>query len=316
MSARISSRYSVLVLGAGELGTCVLRELAALREQQQVGAISVLLRPTSSSSPARAGYEAMMRELDISIIEADLASATAAELAPVFSAFDQIICCTGFVGGAGTQRKITEAVIESGVKHYIPWQFGVDYDAIGRGSGQDVWDEQLDVRDMLRSQSALRWTIVSTGMFTNFVLLPAFDLVDIDHNVVRALGDWDYRLTVTTPEDVGRLTARIAATHASFDDQVVYVAGDTFSYRELADTMDRVLGRTMRREILSLSRLQAEVVAHPGDMMAKYRLAFARKDGVAWPRQDSFNVREGIAVTDLANWLSTRVDLLSRQRAD
>jgi hypothetical protein len=300
------------VLGAGELGACVLRELAVLRQQHQVGPISVLLRPGSSS--AAAGYAAMMRELDIRIIEADLARATAAELAAVFSAFDQVICCTGFVGGSGTQRKITAAVIEAGVieagvKHYIPWQFGVDYDVIGRGSGQDVWDEQLDVRDMLRSQNKVRWSIVSTGMFTSFILLPAFGLVDLEHNVVQALGDWDFQLTVTTPEDIGRLTARIAATPTSFDDQVVYLAGDTFSYRELADTLDHVLDRTMQRRLLSLPQLEADVAAHPDDTMAKYRLAFARKDGVAWPKAHSFNVKQGIAVTDLVSWLQHWSDL-------
>lgn len=159
MSITIPSKGSILVLGAGELGDCVLRELAMLRDQDRVGSISVLLRPwsaASSASSGRAGTAARMRELEINIVEADLAAATARELARIFSAFEQIICCTGFVGGAGTQRRITSAVLEAGVAHYIPWQFGVDYDAIGRGSGQDVWDEQLDVRDMLRDQDKVR----------------------------------------------------------------------------------------------------------------------------------------------------------------
>ena len=63
---------------------------------------------------------------------------------------------------AGTQRKIYEAVLLSakqesqkgnkGIKkRYFPWQFGVDYDVIGKGSSQDLFTEQLAVRDMLRS---------------------------------------------------------------------------------------------------------------------------------------------------------------------
>jgi len=39
------------------------------------------------------------------------------------------------------QRKITAAVLHAGVGRYVPWQFGVDYDVVGRGSGQDIWDE-------------------------------------------------------------------------------------------------------------------------------------------------------------------------------
>lgn len=294
MSAILSSKPSTLVLGAGELGACVLRELALLRNQGQAGPISVLLRPGSRTDPRETGAEA---------VEADLATATVTALAQVFSRFDQVICCTGFVGGPGTQRKITDAVLKAGIAHYIPGQFGVDYDRIGRGSGQDVWDEQLDVRDMLRGQDQVRWTIISTGIFTSFVFLPAFGLVDLAGNTVRALGDWDYRLTATTPQDIGHLTARIATSRPDFDDQVVFVAGDTFSYRELADTVERVLGRPMRRHCWTVPQLQADAAAHPQDTLRKYRLAFAREHGVAWPKDASFNARQGIAVTDLETWL-------------
>ncbi|ALS61386.1 aromatic alcohol reductase [Pandoraea norimbergensis] len=296
MTIQNAANGSVLVLGAGELGACVLRELAKLRDAGQVASVSVLLRPGSGSA-------AMMRELQISIVEADLATATEDTLATLFTGFDQIICCTGFVGGLGTQRKITAAVLAAGVAHYIPWQFGVDYDVVGRGSGQDVWDEQLDVRDMLRNQRKMHWTIVSTGMFTSFVVLPEFGLVDLERGIVRALGDWDYALTVTTPQDIGRLTARIAASWRDFDDQIVHVAGDTFTYDELADTLTSVLGRPFTRERLSVPQLKADAEVHPGDMMGKYRLAFARKDGVAWPKNQTINHNLGMAVTDLATWL-------------
>jgi len=54
------------------------------------------------------------------------------------------------------------------VKRYFPWQFGVDYDVIGRGSAQDLFDKQLDVRHLLRGQSGTEWVVVSTGMFMSF----------------------------------------------------------------------------------------------------------------------------------------------------
>ena len=55
---------------------------------------------------------------------------------------------------AGTQLKLAHAVLGvkgGNVKRYVPWQFGVDYDIIGRGSAQELFDEQLGVRDLLRS---------------------------------------------------------------------------------------------------------------------------------------------------------------------
>jgi hypothetical protein len=190
----------------------------------------------------------------------------------------------------------------AGVAHYVPWQFGVDYDVVGQGSGQDVWDEQLEVRNMLRAQSQVRWTIISTGMFMSFVFLPAFDLVELEGNKVHALGDWDFRLTATTPEDIGRLTALVIASPASSSNQVVYIAGDTFTYRELADAVDQVLGRKVHRVLLTVPELQAEVARHSADAMRKYRLAFARLDGVAWPISHTLNAERGVAMVDLATW--------------
>lgn len=158
--------------------------------------------------------------MSVDIVRADLATDTVEELARVLEPFPIVICCTGFVGGPGTQRKITEAVLAAGVQRYVPWHFGVDYDVVGRGSGQTVWDEQLDVREMLRAQSRTHWTIVSTGMFTSFLFEPSFGLVDLEHGAVNALGSWDNRLTVTIPEDVGRLTAAILEQEPSLDDSL------------------------------------------------------------------------------------------------
>ena len=77
--------------------------------------------------------------------------------------------CVGFAAGPGTQRKLAHAALDSGVKRYFPWQFGVDYDAIGRGGPQDLFDEQLDVRELWRGQDRTEWVIVSTGMFNSFI---------------------------------------------------------------------------------------------------------------------------------------------------
>ncbi|AKC69968.1 aromatic alcohol reductase [Pandoraea oxalativorans] len=303
MTTRNPSENRVLVLGAGELGECVLREMSAMRDAGRVASVSVLLRPAATDPTQRAALLARLNDLRVDIVEADLATASEEALAAVFHSYDQIICCTGFVGGSGTQRKITAAVLKARVAHYIPWQFGVDYDVVGRGSGQDVWDEQLDVRDMLRAQNDVRWTIVSTGMFMSFVVLSDFGLMDVEQCVVHALGDPDFALTVTTPEDIGHLTAQIAVSRPTFDDQVVHVAGDTFTYRELASTLTTELGRPFSVECWEVPQLKADADAYPHDTMRKYRLSFARKDGVAWPKAQTFNAKAGIPVTGLATWL-------------
>jgi len=294
---------TTLVIGAGELGLAVIDGLLE-QNPESAGSISVLLR-----LPADAVAEQVDRQLQdkgLQIVRGDLAKEQVDDLVAILARFDTVICCTGFVGGPGTQRKITKAVLQAGVKRYVPWQFGVDYDVVGHGSGQPVFDEQADVRDILRGQSATEWVIVSTGMFTSFLFEPAFGLVDLERPKVHALGSWENRLTVTTSSDIGRLTAAILAHEPRIRDEVVYVAGDTFSYAQLADMVEGHLDRDAERVLWDMDRLRSEVAAHPDDGMRKYRLAFARGTGVAWDKEQTFNAAQGIDVTDVTGWLEKR----------
>jgi len=300
MANNESIAHDTLVIGAGELGMAVISALLEHRSSENER-LSVLLRPKADD--ASDPQATMLRSMGLSIVRADLATDTVKCLSGIFAGFSTVICCTGFVGGLGTQCKITEAVLNARVKRYIPWQFGVDYDIVGRHSGQDVFDEQADVRSMLRAQSETHWIIVSTGMFTSFLFESSFGIVDLENGRVCALGSWDNRLTVTASEDIGRLTAAILAHRPTLQNTVVYIAGDTFSYSQLADMIDQRLGRSAERILLSMEMLHSDVAAHPEDGMRRYRLAFARDTGVAWDIGGTFNAEQRIAVMDVPTWL-------------
>ena len=295
----------ILVLGAGQLGLAVLRHLAAHAERGAGVALSVLLRPASaaSSDPAKQQDLAELRALGVDIVQGDLATQSAAELAATFSRFHTVISCTGFVGGPGVQRKIARAVLDAGVQRFVPWQFGVDYDVIGRGSPQDLFDEQLDVRDMLRAQQGTEWVIVSTGMFTSFLFEPAFGVVDLAANTVNALGSWDTAVTLTTADDIGALTAEILFAEPHIANQAVFVAGDTVTYGEVADLLDRARGAKVQRHEWTVPELKRQLAADPDNAMRKYRAVFAEGRGVAWDKAQTFNAQHGIAVSGVAQWL-------------
>ncbi|KAL9631997.1 MAG: hypothetical protein Q9164_005579, partial [Protoblastenia rupestris] len=153
---------STLVLGAGELGTPVLHALAT--HPSRDGPITVLLRPQtlSNPSPTKKAEIASLRTLGISTLAADILTSTRDELRNIFGQFHNIIGCTGMLYPAGTQLKLARAVLAAKVPRYFPWQFGVDYDIIGRSSSQNLFTEQLAVRDLLRAQDLTEWVIVST----------------------------------------------------------------------------------------------------------------------------------------------------------
>ena len=299
--------HNVLILGAGELGMAMLTGFIKQRESHRELQLTVLLRPTSLAENASAGHKRRVQqfaEWGVATLAADFSTQSEDELAQVFAPFDAIVNCSGFVGGAGTQLKISRAVLQARVARYFPWQFGVDYDQIGIGSGQPVWDEQLEVRQLLRQQQQTEWVIVSTGMFTSFLFEESFGLVDIPGGKVRALGDANFALTLTTPEDIGLLTAAVFFHQPTLANQVVYIAGDTVTYRQITEILSEHYGREFVLHVEEIASLRAKTQASPEDVSAAYSLAFARADGVSWDKAQTFNARHGIVVTDVKGWLA------------
>ncbi|KAJ5741047.1 hypothetical protein N7493_000919 [Penicillium malachiteum] len=301
----MSPRQKILVIGAGELGYQVLNSLA--KHPHKAEAVAVLLRPSSISStdPLKKEQNESLRSLGVSLIPGDIIEDSESALVSIFKGYDIVIGCTGFVSGKGAQLKVTRAVLEAKTPYYIPWQFGVDYDLIGRGSPQDLFEEQLDVRDLLRSQTETRWTIISTGMFTSFLFEPSFGVVDLQNRTVSALGGWENRVTVTTPADIGRFTAEIVLGEdwgKDFADCPIFVGGDTVSYEEVAQLMESVTGKGMKRNVLALPEIKAALSEDPDNGILKYQAVFSQGRGVAWDISKTWNMQRGLYATTAEEW--------------
>jgi hypothetical protein len=177
------------------------------------------------------------------------------------------------------------------VKRYLPWQLGLDYDAIGSGSGQELFDEQIDVRDLLRGQQGqngegkgkgTEWVIVSTGLFMSF-LFEEGCMVDFTwqrkEKKAKAvgLGAWGNTVTVTDVPDAGRVVAEIVLGEgrwARVRDQVVFTEGERITYEGLVGFVEK--------DLLTMQRLEDVVRQRLDDGIAKYRLVFARGAGASW----------------------------------
>ena len=294
------SEKGILVLGTGELGDAVLQELVPQAQARGL-TVDVLVRSRSSDGAAFA------RSLGLSIVEADVAHNSEDKLAIIFQKYDTVLSCVGFAAGPGTQLKLTRAVLSAGTRRYFPWQFGVDYDVLGYGSSQPVFDEQLNVRGLLRTQAKTHWVIVSVGMFTSFLFEPSFGIVNLQEARVHALGSWENAVTVTTPEDIGKLTTEILLAEPEFTDTVVYVAGDTITYGQLADTVQKALGKSVQREVWTVDELEKEVRQNPEDTLKRYRAVFAAGKGISWPKEGTYNAVHSIPVTDTEAWLKSHL---------
>lgn len=298
------SPQSILVLGAGELGLPVLRNLARVAKRSPGNTISVLLRDSTINTQVSEKKLEIdeLRSLGIQLVAADLVNDSIDQLATVFAAFDTVIGCAGMVAGRETPMKLATAALRSRVKRYFPWQFGVDFEVIGRGSPQDLFDAQLDVRELLRAQDKTEWVIISTGMFTSFLFEPVFEVVDFANDSVNALGSLETSVTLTTPEDIGKLTAEIVFYQPRFRNEIVYLSGDTVTYGQVASLLERVLGRPFKRNVWTVPYLMHELEKDPTHHIKKYRAVFAQGKGVSWPKAGTFNERQSIEVTTAEQW--------------
>lgn len=334
---------SILVIGAGELGTAVLEGLAKhpeLTSSKGNITLSVMMRGGTASAPvalAKQMHQRYLRDtLGVSgLVPGDLARDSAEDLAAAFRPFDTIICCAGFGDAfpAGTQLKIARAVLLAASasaastnndgskptkpKRFLPWQWGMDYDAIGTGTAQDLFDEQLQVRALLRAETekkpgAVAWVIVSTGLFMSFLFRADFGVVDLPGRTVRCLGEWDTRITVTTPRDIGVMAAEVVLRPGDISNQVIYVAGDTVSYGRVAELVELRFGsgsgsgtgaEAFKREAWDREFLKQKLAENPGDVMLKYRSCFAEGRGVAFNMEDTVNKQRGIVLQDVQSYL-------------
>ncbi|KAI4638524.1 hypothetical protein J4E93_010079 [Alternaria ventricosa] len=294
---------TILFLGAGELGSAFLPHLSALRNTH----ITVGIR-----SPSKYTH---LQSPNISLTAIDLSSPSP-DLAQTFSAYDILISATGFGADPSSVLKLAEEALLAGKIRkeqgkdrlwFFPWQWGVDYDVIGDGEGMmPLFGAQRDVRDLLREkaeESNVKWTVVSTGIFMSFLFEQFWGIVDRSEEaqgkvVVRCLRDWNHKVTVTDVNDIGRVLTRVIAEDVEAEDRVLYIAGDTISYGQLADILKRASGKQVEQEAWSIEHLKQELDSAPEDGIKKYRLVFAR-DGVWWEMNRTVNKALSIDMMDV-----------------
>jgi uncharacterized protein YbjT (DUF2867 family) len=296
----------ILLLGAGELGTAFLPHLSKL---PNVSIVVGVRRPENYVH---------LRSNNVLLTQVDTTSPSSS-LAEVFSRFDILISATGFGQDPSFMSKLAREALTAGkIKKergegrlwFFPWQWGVDYDVTGDGDGlMPLFGEQKKVRDLLREEaeeSNVKWTIVSTGIFMSFLFEPFWGIVDRSKEndgeiVVRALRDGEHKVTVTDVHDIGRVLARIVMGDVDAENRVVYAAGDTVSYAQLADIVSTVSRKKVERVAWGIPHLQEELSRNPEDGIKKYRLVFAR-EGVYWDKEKTANAKLDMNMVDIETY--------------
>lgn len=296
MASPTPPQTQVLLIGLGELGHALYTQISRLSNTFVTLGIRSPAKYTHLASPTT------------SLLELDVTSSSS-DLVPVFSRFDIVISATGYGESAHRLPKLAREMLTAGRLRkqqgkgemwFFPWQWGCDFDVTGDVGGlMPLFGVQKQIRDLLRNEAeeaGVKWTIVSTGLFMSFLFEPFWGIVDRSREAeegeitVRCLDRWEHGVTVTDVSDTGRVLVRILKGDVDAANKVLHIAGDTVTYGELANIMERVSGRTLRREAWSVEQLQAELQRDPEDLVKKYRVAFAG-EGVYWPVERTVNHR-------------------------
>jgi hypothetical protein len=324
---------SILLLGAGELGLALLHHLTTHSSFSPTQySITLALRPSTLTTPARAADLQNYRDIypNVSFLGLDIAdqSTTVESLAQVVKegAYETIIHANGMTLPPNSQRKLTEAILltasPSRKIRYLPWQFGVDYDILGpSNAGDGLFSEAYGVRRLLRSPhnpGNVEWLVVSCGIFTSFLfeeVWGVFTTTPEKKARVRALGSWEDGITATTAGDIARVTAELVLNSSKYEAEwagnKVFIAGETLTYRQLADVVQRVTGREVLRDEVwdrGTTARELESATKEEKKIWRYRAVFGGGEGVSWPVEGTWSEKQGWAMEGVEGWLRENLD--------
>ncbi|KAF3385529.1 Acetyltransferase [Penicillium rolfsii] len=216
-----------------------------------------------ASTPGPAKYPEIetIRGLGLGLISGDNVDDAKESLASILADNDRIICCTGFSSIEGVQ------------------QIGVDYDVIGRGSPQDLFDKQLNVRGLLRSQDETRY-------FHQLLLRAILGhgrLGEIDRLRIRRLGksghgpntgcSWMHR----GRKSGGRRERRAFFRSGDYTGEAIESA-----MKMSSSMVGFWVQKLIDREVRPVEGAWAALAENPDPGLLKFQAVCGRGSGVAW----------------------------------
>ncbi|KAK6537792.1 hypothetical protein TWF694_010699 [Orbilia ellipsospora] len=301
---------SILIIGHGELGFAIIDSLHKHSTKKPLTSLTILARPqTISSLPQTDPTKySQLDKMNIHWLPLDIESASPDALKQAFKPFTAVIYASGMFARLGTPTKVTTAVRDAGVKYYIPWQFGIDYDVVGPTAAGGLFAEQYWIRKFLREENqGMQWNIISNGLFTSFIFYEPFGVFDKKGNSITALGGWDNKVTITAAEDIGKVTAAIVYERldGKGGDGIQYIAGETLTYGQVADAIEEKMGGRVERKVLDVRAAKSILERDPENKIVKYQVIFGEGDGCSWDLGKTYNEEKKIKTLNFREWMDT-----------
>lgn len=233
---------TVLVAGAtGMLGARIAHHLL----QHPDVAVRLLVRPATRDDAAKRARLTPLTDRGATLVTGDLADTPS--LARATSGVDVVV--SAVQGGADVivegQRALAVAARDNGVRRIMPSDFALDFFRSPPG-GLLPFDLRREAAAAI-ADVGLEHVHVLNGAFMDVFLAPHAPMIDLDAGVARFWGTGDERFEATSVEDTARYTAR-AALDPTLPSGPFAVAGERLSVNAVADAVEGVTGRALRRE--------------------------------------------------------------------
>ncbi|KAM5341887.1 hypothetical protein ACJ41O_014918 [Fusarium nematophilum] len=200
---------------------------------------------------------------------------TAAELAPALRGCDAVICTVS--SSSPDLVPIHEALLEAcksapSIKRFVP--------SIWIGNFEDVRDQPYygadriqQICDMLKSQKAVEWTVLSVGWLIDYVLpahqryLPNGDefwVQNVADKTFKLYGSGTQVISCTSARDAARSVVRLLETDTEWED-FTYISGEQISWAELWDIVKeddpeyRIITKSLTESIRGLFESENEM---------------------------------------------------------
>lgn len=119
----------------------------------------------------------------------------------------------------------------------------------------------------------------------------------------------DHSLTLTSCEDIGKLTVEVLFHEPAIENQVVFVSGETATFEQMASHLDSLFSTPFKRVLWDENHLQASLNNEPDNIFHKYRMVFT-SPGVTWPMEHTFNHQQNIPTVGMVEWAKTHLEMV------
>jgi uncharacterized protein YbjT (DUF2867 family) len=266
-----------LIVGAtGHLGQEVAK--AAHRQGHEV---HVLVRPATRKDPARMKA---LEGLGATIHEGDLADR--ASVVRAFRAVDNVVSAVGGMQ-IGDEGALVEAARETGIKRFIPSDFGLDPKAAGPGSCF-LFDAKAAVHQSIKA-AGVPYTFMHTGGFFSYWVFSLGDLTKLGGRLppdeVGVYGEGNVKGSLMSVADVASLTVR-ALNDPAMENKEVRVIANALTQDELIEVWQRRSGRKPRRTLVSAVEVERVIATSTGPEQAMTRVLMELHRSM-WMRGDA-----------------------------